>query len=355
MAEQRVLFIDRDGTLVHEPEDEQVDALEKVRLLDGVIPALGRLTRAGYSLILVSNQDGLGTESFPQEHFDQTHAFILDLFASQGVRFDRQFICPHFDHQECACRKPKLGLLSEFLGQTTLDRKHSYVIGDRETDLQMAANLGIQGLQVGPEGLSWQALADQLLLAPRVARRRRQTRETDVSVEVNLDRPSDIHVVTGIGFFDHMLEQLAKHGGFSLSLRCQGDLEIDEHHTVEDCAITLGEALGEALGSKHGIGRYGFLLPMDESQARVALDLGGRAYIKFDGSFPRQQVGELSTEMVPHFFRSLSDAMGCSLHIHVRGENTHHMVEAVFKAVGRSLRQAIAVSGSELPSTKGIL
>jgi len=355
MAEQRVLFIDRDGTLVLEPEDEQVDSLEKVRLLDGVIPALGRLTEAGYSLVLVSNQDGLGTESFPQEHFDRTHDFILELLASQGVRFERQFICPHFDHQDCACRKPKLGLLSEFLRETSLDRKHSYVIGDRETDLQMAANLGIQGLRVGAEGMSWKALADQLLLAPRIARRRRQTRETDVSVEVNLDSPSDIHVNTGIGFFDHMLEQLAKHGGFSLSLRCQGDLEIDEHHTVEDCAITLGEALGEALGSKHGIGRYGFLLPMDESQARVALDLGGRAYLQFDGSFPRQQVGELSTEMVPHFFRSLSDALGCSLHIQVQGENSHHMVEAVFKAVGRSLRQAIAVSGSELPSTKGIL
>lgn len=355
MAEQRVLFVDRDGTMVHEPPDEQVDALDKIRLLEGVIPALARLSEAGYRLVLVSNQDGLGTESFPQEDFDTSHDFILGLFASQGVHFDRQFICPHFDHQECACRKPRLGLLSDFLREITLDRRHSYVIGDRETDMQLAANLGIQGLMVGPEGMTWKALADQLLLAPRIASRQRKTRETDIKVEVNLDVPNQIAVDTGIGFFDHMLEQLAKHGGFSLSLSCKGDLEIDEHHTVEDCGIALGEAMAEALGSKHGIGRYGFLLPMDESQARVALDLGGRSYLVFEGDFPRDQVGGLSTEMVSHFFRSLSQAMACSLHIHVEGENTHHMVEAVFKAVGRATRQAIAVSGSDLPTTKGIL
>ena len=355
MAEQRVLFVDRDGTMVHEPPDEQVDALDKIRLLEGVIPALARLSEAGYRLVLVSNQDGLGTESFPQEDFDTSHDFILGLFASQGVHFDKQFICPHFDHQECACRKPRLGLLSDFLREITLDRRHSYVIGDRETDMQLAANLGIQGLMVGPEGMTWKALADQLLLAPRIASRQRKTRETDIKVEVNLDVPNQIAVDTGIGFFDHMLEQLAKHGGFSLSLSCKGDLEIDEHHTVEDCGIALGEAMAEALGSKHGIGRYGFLLPMDESQARVALDLGGRSYLVFEGDFPRDQVGGLSTEMVSHFFRSLSQAMACSLHIHVQGENTHHMVEAVFKAVGRATRQAIAVSGSDLPTTKGIL
>ncbi len=355
MSEQRVLFVDRDGTMVHEPPDEQVDALDKIRLLEGVIPALARLSEAGYRLVLVSNQDGLGTESFPQEDFDTSHDFILGLFASQGVHFDKQFICPHFDHQECACRKPRLGLLSDFLREITLDRRHSYVIGDRETDMQLAANLGIQGLMVGPEGMTWKALADQLLLAPRIASRQRKTRETDIKVEVNLDVPNQIAVDTGIGFFDHMLEQLAKHGGFSLSLSCKGDLEIDEHHTVEDCGIALGEAMAEALGSKHGIGRYGFLLPMDESQARVALDLGGRSYLVFEGDFPRDQVGGLSTEMVSHFFRSLSQAMACSLHIHVEGENTHHMVEAVFKAVGRATRQAIAVSGSDLPTTKGIL
>lgn len=355
MTEQRVLFVDRDGTMVHEPPDEQVDALEKIRLLDGVIPALARLSEAGYRLVLVSNQDGLGTESFPREDFDASHDFILALFASQGVDFDAQFICPHFDHQECACRKPRLGLLTEFLRETAIDRRHSYVIGDRETDMQLAANMGIQGLMVGSGGMTWKALADKLLLSPRIASRHRKTRETDIRVQVNLDVPNQVTVDTGIGFFDHMLEQLAKHGGFSLSLSCKGDLEIDEHHTVEDCGIALGEAMAEALGTKHGIGRYGFLLPMDESQARVALDLGGRAYLVFEGDFPRDQVGGLSTEMVPHFFRSLSEAMACSLHIHVRGENTHHMVEAVFKAVGRATRQAIALSGSDLPSTKGML
>ena len=307
MPDHRVLFIDRDGTLVHEPPDEQVDRLDKIRLLEGVIPALVRLGQAGYRLVLVSNQDGRGTESFPEQAFRTAHDFIMALFASQGVRFEAEFICPHFDHQGCNCRKPRLGLLTDFLRDTPLDRSDSYVIGDRDTDLELAANLGIQGLLVGPRGTSWRELADRLLLAPRRASRTRQTNETRIRVSLDLDAPGPIDVRTGIGFFDHMLEQLAKHGGFALTLDCQGDLQVDEHHTVEDCAITLGEAMAQALGAKRGIGRYGFLLPMDESLAQVAVDLGGRPYLVFQGHFSRDQVGGLATELVPHFFRSLGD------------------------------------------------
>jgi imidazoleglycerol-phosphate dehydratase/histidinol-phosphatase len=349
------LFIDRDGTLVHEPEDEQVDRLDKIRLLQGVIPALLRLRDAGYRMVLVSNQDGRGSDSFPEQDFKLAHDFIIGLFDSQGIRFEAEFICPHFEHEACDCRKPRLGLLTGFLRQNPLKRDDSYVIGDRDSDLQLAANLGIQGLQVGPGGNSWQQLADQLLLAPRKASRLRQTRETRVQVSVNLDATAPVVIRTGIGFFDHMLEQLAKHGGFAMELDCQGDLQVDEHHTVEDCAITLGEALGEALGAKRGIGRYGFVLPMDESLAQVAIDLGGRPFLVFEGKFPREQVGGLATELVPHFFRSLGDSLAAAIHVSVTGENTHHMVEATFKAVGRALRQAISRSGTELPSTKGML
>jgi imidazoleglycerol-phosphate dehydratase/histidinol-phosphatase len=355
MSEHRVLFIDRDGTLVHEPDDQQVDRLDKIRLLEGVLPALARLRDAGYRMVLVSNQDGRGSESFPEPDFKLAHDFIIGLFGSQGIRFEAEFICPHFEQDACDCRKPRLGLLTGFLRENPLKREDSYVIGDRNSDLQLAANLGIQGLLVGPQGMSWQELADLLLLAPRRARRVRQTRETRVQVSVNLDAGAPVDIRTGIGFFDHMLEQLAKHGGFAMELECQGDLQVDEHHTVEDCAITLGEALGQALGAKRGIGRYGFLLPMDESLAQVAIDLGGRPYLVFEGTFPRDQVGGLSTELVPHFFRSLGDSLAAAIHISVSGQNTHHMVEAVFKGVGRALRQAISRSGSELPSTKGVL
>ncbi len=350
------LFIDRDGTLVEEPADQQVDRIDKVRLLPLVLPALARLKRAGFRLVMVSNQDGLGTDSFPQQHFQQTQEFILHLFASQGVAFDAVFICPHFPHQGCECRKPRTGLLTEYLAAHPIDRERSAMIGDRETDLEFARNLGIRGLQVrsdGPEAQTWPGIA-QTLLARRADLTRR-TRETAIQVHVELDteQPSQIH--TGIGFFDHMLEQLAKHGGFTLTLQCQGDLHIDEHHTVEDCAIALGETLRRALGDKAGIGRYGFLLPMDESEAQVAIDLSGRSSFAFSGSFPRAEVGGLPTELVPHFFHSLADALGAALHLSVRGENTHHMIEACFKGVGRALRPALHRSGDTLPTTKGLL
>ena len=354
----RVLFIDRDGTLIEEPEDFQVDSTDKLRLVPGAIPALLELARHGYRFVMVSNQDGLGTESFPQADFDAPHALTMQLFESQGVIFDAVFICPHMPDDNCECRKPRSGLLTRYLAATDIDLAHSAVIGDRETDLQLAERIGVQGLRVNadsPESLSWNEIVEQLCHSARTASVERNTNETRISVNVNLDSTASTRISTGIGFFDHMLEQIAKHGGIGLQLDCSGDLEVDEHHTVEDVAICLGSALREALGNKFGIGRYGFLLPMDESKCQVALDLSGRAAFEFRGTFPRDRVGELSTEMVQHFFRSLAESLGAALHIEVRGENTHHMVEACFKAVGRTLRQAIARSGTELPSTKGTL
>jgi imidazoleglycerol-phosphate dehydratase/histidinol-phosphatase len=358
MSGRRIVFVDRDGTLVEEPPDQQVDALHKVRLQPGVIPALLELTRAGFQLVMVTNQDGLGTPSLPLADFDTTHRFILDLFASQGIAFDAVFICPHRPGDGCACRKPLTGLVEAFLAAAPLDRERSFMVGDRDTDLTFAANLGIEGLRIaagGDPSQSWPAIAARILGCGRRARIHRKTRETDIRVEVDLSREGPVSVATGIGFFDHMLEQIARHGGFALQLQASGDLHIDEHHTVEDTALALGAALREALGDKRGIGRYGFLLAMDEAEAQVALDLSGRAYFVWEGQLPRANVGALPSELVPHFFRSLSDALGAALHLSVRGENTHHMVESCFKGVGRSLRQAIRVDGAELPTTKGVL
>jgi imidazoleglycerol-phosphate dehydratase/histidinol-phosphatase len=356
--ETRVLFIDRDGTLVEEPPDEQVDRLDKIRLLPGVIPALLELRRAGYRLVLVSNQDGLGTDSFPERDFHVAQDFIRALLASQGVEFEAEFFCPHRPADGCNCRKPRTGLLDDWLARNPLDRRHSCVIGDRATDLELAANLGLQGIRVsgdGSQGETWPAIAARLSRPQRTATVQRKTRETDVRVRVNLDAGAPVAIATGIGFFDHMLEQVARHGGFSLELTCAGDLEIDEHHTVEDCALAFGQCLREALGDKRGIARYGFVLPMDESRAQVAIDLSGRAYAVFEGRFGRDSVGGLPTELVPHFFRSLADSLGAAVHVEVQGENSHHMVEACFKAVGRALRQAVRVEGTELPSSKGVL
>ena len=358
MSGRHILFVDRDGTLVEEPPDEKVDSLEKIRLLPGVIPALLDLKRAGFAFVMVTNQDGLGTASLPREAFDAAHRFIVNMFASQGIEFEAVFICPHFEREDCACRKPKIGMLRQFLDDVPIDKTRSFMIGDRITDLQFAANLGVEGLRVvhnGSAEQTWPAIARRILERARCATVHRQTKETNVAVEVDLSREQPIAVATGLGFFDHMLEQVARHGGFSLQLKCSGDLHIDEHHTVEDCALALGSALREALGDKRGIARYGFLLAMDEAEAQIALDLSGRPFFVWEGRFNRERVGELPTELVPHFFRSLSEALGAALHIGVRGENTHHMVESCFKGLGRSLRQAIRLDGNELPSTKGTL
>ncbi len=358
MAAPRIIFVDRDGTLVAEPPDEKVDSLDKIRLLPGVIPALLALRAAGFRLVMVTNQDGLGTPALPQDQFDLAHEFILQLFASQGIEFENVLICPHFRHEGCTCRKPGLGLVEAYRAPDALDRHHSYMIGDRDTDLEFASNLGIAGMRVRLDGTpeeSWPAIAARILGEGRRASVRRKTRETDISVDIDLSAEEPISIATGLGFFDHMLEQVARHGGFSLQLRAHGDLHIDEHHTVEDCALALGSALQEALGDKRGIGRYGFLLAMDEAEAQVALDLSGRPYFVWEGVFARERVGDLPTELVSHFFRSFAQTLGAALHVSVRGENTHHMVESCFKGVGRSLRQAIRMEGTALPSTKGVL
>ena len=350
------IFIDRDGTLIEEPDDEQVDSLGKVRFMPGVFAALAELTRRGYRLVMVTNQDGLGTMSFPRTAFDEPQQFILEALRSQGVLFHAVFVCPHRLSDGCACRKPQTGLLDAYLCEHGLDRDASVVIGDRSTDLEFAVNLGVRGLKIrrhGSEAETWPAVV-QTLLARR-AQVLCETKETRIEVRVNLDAEHPVKATTGIGFFNHMIEQLAKHAGFALELTAQGDLNVDEHHTVEDCALALGESLRRALGTKAGIARYGFLLPMDESEAQVALDLSGRAFAAFDGRFNRETVGGLPTELVPHFFRSLSESLAAAIHIRVNGENAHHMIEACFKGVGRALRQALRREGIELPSTKGAL
>jgi imidazoleglycerol-phosphate dehydratase / histidinol-phosphatase len=358
MNARRILFLDRDGTLNEEVADEQIDSLAKIRLMPDVIPALLELKRAGFAFVMVTNQDGVGTASFPRQSFDLAQRFILDLFGSQGIEFEAVFLCPHFKREDCSCRKPKLGMVQAFLDANEIDKAHSFMIGDRETDLEFAANLGVSGLRISLGGRSeetWPAIAAHILRPARRARLQRKTKETEVSVEVDLSREGPNDIASGLGFFDHMLEQIAKHGGFALNLKCSGDLQIDEHHTVEDCALTLGAALREALGDKRGIARYGFLLAMDEAQAQVALDLSGRPYFVWDGKFNRERVGELPTELVPHFFRSLAQSLGAALHITVRGENSHHMIESCFKGVGRSLRQAIRLDSEGIPSSKGML
>jgi len=352
---RRILFVDRDGTLIVEPEDEQYDSLEKLELLEGVIPALLKLKESGYEFVMVSNQDGLGTASYPIEDFQGPHDKMLSLFSSQGINFAAEHIDPHFEDDGSADRKPGIGMVLEYLKSGEPDLEDSWVIGDRETDLQLAQNMGIGGIRCGPDGDAWDEIAHRLCTRPRRSCVQRNTNETQIRVEVDLDATGGNDINTGIGFFDHMLDQVAAHGGFSLLLHCKGDLEIDEHHTVEDCALALGQALDQALGERRGIGRYGFVLPMDESLASVAIDLSGRPAFEFTADFPRDTVGGLSTEMVRHFFASLSQSLRCALHLEVQGENTHHMVEGLFKGTGRALRQALARQGTDLPSTKGVL
>jgi len=354
-AKRRILFLDRDGTLIIEPPDHQIDSLEKLELVAGVIPALLALQKAGYELVIVSNQDGLGTASYAQADYDRVQAKMMSLFESQGITFQAIHIDPHFEHEGSPNRKPGIGMVLDYLKSGTLDLQDSWVIGDRDTDLKLAGNMGLGGFKLEDGKLDWKAITHQLLNKPRQACVARKTNETDIRVFVDLDAGGSSKCQTGIGFFDHMLDQLASHGNFRLELSCAGDLQIDEHHTVEDCALALGQALDQALGQRRGVGRYGFTLPMDESLAQVAIDLSGRPVFAFEANFGRDRVGELSTEMVRHFFASLSQSLRAAIHMQVKGENTHHMIEALFKGCGRALRPALARSGHDLPSTKGSL
>ena len=360
IAPRPILFVDRDGTLIEEPDDFQIDSYEKLRFVEGVIPAMLHLRDAGYEFVIITNQDGLGSEHYPQEQFDGPHGLMMQVFASQGVVFRDVLIDRSWPHDNAPTRKPGIGLALPYLQDRSIDWSRSAMVGDRDSDIAFAQNLGIRGFRLrnarfdGGEW-DWSGIAHALADRPRIAQVRRDTRETRIRVKVDLDRPAEPRISTGLGFFDHMLEQIGKHGGFALELECQGDLHIDEHHTVEDSALALGQALREALGDKRGIGRYGFTLPMDESLATAALDFSGRPYLVFSGRFARERVGDLPTELVPHFFRSLCESAGLNLNLNVQGDNDHHKVEACFKATARALRQAVRREGSELPSTKGML
>ena len=354
-----ILFIDRDGTLIQEPHDFQIDAYHKLRFVPGVIPALLKLRDAGYQFVIVSNQDGLGSEQYPQADFDGPQALMMQVFESQGIAFREVLVDCSWPEENLPTRKPGIGLALHYLRDRGIDLERSAMVGDRDTDLEFAANMGIRGFklrspQFGGEW-DWAGIAHELADAPRRSEVRRDTKETRIRIAVDLDRVAEPKVATGLPFFDHMLEQVGKHGGFALEVETTGDLHIDEHHTVEDTALALGQALREALGDKRGIGRYGFTLPMDEALASVALDFSGRPWLVVEGAFRRERVGDLPTELVPHFFRSLCDAAGLNLHLSVRGDNDHHKIEAAFKALARALRQAVRREGVELPSTKGAL
>ena len=359
MKLQRILFIDRDGTLIEEPADEQIDAFEKLKFTKGVFRNLGFIrSKLDFRFVMVSNQDGLGTDSFPEETFWPVHNFILQTLEGEGITFDEILIDPHFPEDHHPNRKPGTGMLTHYLEHPeTYDLANSFVIGDRETDRKLAENMGCKALILGENGLTWDGIAELLFAGERTAEVTRTTKETDIHVAVNLDGTGKCDISTGLGFFDHMLEQIGKHGMMDLTIRTRGDLHVDEHHTIEDTAIALGECLLRALGDKRGIERYGYCLPMDDCLCQVALDFGGRPWLVWDAEFRRERIGEMPTEMFLHFFKSLSDAARMNLNIKAEGTNEHHKIEGIFKALARALKMAVRrdIYHYELPSTKGLL
>ena len=374
---KKALFIDRDGTVIAEPADEQIDSLEKLAFVPGAISALKALTGLGFDLVLATNQDGLGTASFPEETFWPAHEKMLSTLRGEGVAFDDQLIDRTFPHDNAPTRKPGTGMFGRYTGGE-YDLAASYVIGDRVTDILLARNLGARGILLAPaaEGLrmldeagaadacalvtdSWAEIAEFIRRGERRVEVRRETRETQITVRLDLDGRGDFNgeISTGLRFLDHMLAQIAHHGGVSLAVDARGDLDIDEHHTMEDVAITLGEAIDRALGTKAGIARYGFALPMDDCRALVLLDFGGRIDFEWDAEFRRERIGDMPTELFSHFFRSLCCAARCNLQISARGDNDHHKAEAIFKAFARALRMAVGRQGFgyDIPSSKGVL
>jgi imidazoleglycerol-phosphate dehydratase / histidinol-phosphatase len=373
---KKALFIDRDGTLIVEPSvDLQVDSLEKLEFLPSVIRNLHMIRKMlDYELVMVTNQDGLGTPSFPEETFWPTHHKMLRIFENEGITFDDQLIDRSFHEDNAPTRKPRLGMLSKYL-DGSYDLANSFVIGDRLTDMEMARNLGAKGIIIGPPGLAediknaglqdtcvliaqcWDEIYTMVAAKNRQASVNRKTRETEIQVNLELDGKGIASISTGLGFFDHMLDQIARHSGCNLTIVVKGDLHVDEHHTIEDTALALGEALLKALGDKTGIGRYGFMLPMDDCLAQVAIDFSGRSWLAWEVPFGREKIGDVPTEMFFHFFKSFADAARCNLNIKAEGSNEHHKIEAVFKAFARAIKMAVQKDryNDQLPSTKGIL
>ena len=358
MNQKRILFIDRDGTIIEEPADEQIDSFEKLKFVKGVIRNLNFIRQhLDFEFVMVSNQDGLGTDSFPEQTFWPVHNFILQTLENEGVTFDDILIDTHFPEDNAPTRKPNTGLVEKYMNNPDYDIANSYVIGDRETDRTFARNIGCKSLVISDEGITWDKIAELLFAGDRIAEVSRKTKETDIHICVNIDGTGKCDISTGLGFFDHMLEQIGKHGMMDLSIHTKGDLEVDEHHTIEDTAIALGECILKALGDKRGIERYGYCLPMDDCLCSVALDFGGRPWLVWDAEFKREKIGEMPTEMFLHFFKSLSDAARMNLNIKAEGENEHHKIEGIFKALARSLKMAVRrdIYHYELPSTKGLL
>lgn len=370
---KRVLFIDRDGTLIIEPPDEQIDSVEKLEFYPGVFSELGMIARnTDFELVMVTNQDGLGTKSFPEETFWPVQNLIVRSFENEGVRFSNICIDRSFSNENMPTRKPGTGMLTAYLSKE-YDLKNSYVIGDRLTDIELAKNLGAQGIlindgslvenmkQVGLEAYctltttQWADIHTFLTIPERKATVIRTTKETNIRVDINLDGEGKSNISTGLGFFDHMLDQLSRHGNIDLSIAVSGDLHIDEHHTIEDTALAFGEAFLKALGDKRGIERYGFCLPMDDCLAQAAIDFGGRPWLVWEAAFKREKIGEMPTEMFYHFFKSFTDTSKSNLNIKAEGTNEHHKIEAIFKAFAKSIKMAVKKEGNQLPTTKGII
>jgi len=378
---KRILFIDRDGTMILEaPPTYQIDTFEKLRFYPEAITNLARIAaELDYELVLVTNQDGLGTDTFPQSHFQPVHDLVMATFANEGVVFSAEHIDRSFPHDHAPTRKPGTGMLTAYLNDPAYDIAHSFVIGDRITDVQLAKNLGCKAIWLnndpnlgagevkdGQDALSavvaletpnWNEVYSFLKLGLRTVSHQRKTQETDIRIQLNLDGSGKSDIQTGLGFFDHMLDQVSRHGKMDLTIQAKGDLHIDEHHTIEDTGIALGEAMAAGLADKRGMERYGFALPMDEAEAKVLIDFGGRSWLVWNAEFKREKIGEMPTEMFFHFFKSFSDAAHCNLNIECKGENEHHKIEAIFKAFAKAIRMAVRRDpmSKHLPSTKGVL
>lgn len=371
---KKILFIDRDDTLIVEPPDQQIDSLEKLEFYPGVFRWLGKIAReTDFMLVMITNQDGLGTSSFPEETFWPAHNKMLKTLQGEGIVFDDILIDRSFSHENKPTRKPGTAMLTKYLNASDYDLKNSFVIGDRVTDIQLAKNIGCLALvlddgdlnaQIAEANLQtccalvtrdWQDIYTFLARPKRTASVTRTTKETDIKVEIDLDGSGQSAISTGLGFFDHMLDQLARHGNIDLKIQVNGDLHIDEHHTIEDTALALGEAFQKALGDKRGIERYGYCLPMDDCLAQIAIDFGGRPWLVWDAEFKREKIGEMPTEMFIHFFKSFSDTSKSNLNIKAEGTNEHHKIEAIFKAFAKSIKQAVRREGNALPTTKGVL